>query len=250
MPPVGLYFERPVPYPLATQWQQALRDARIRNEIPDVVLFLEHPPTVTLGRRGRTSGLKLPAGTYEHRGIALHQAARGGDVTYHAPGQLVIYPILRLGEREADAHGYLHNLEEIAMCTAGDFGLETSRKTGKNGVWTPKGKLAAIGFHLKKWVTSHGMSFNVDLDLTGFTTIVPCGLQGEPVTSLAELLGKEHCPSLSRVRARWANHFGRICDRPLDTIGHLRGDETTQMILKHPALSRDTQHETRNAQQE
>ena len=214
MTAIGLHLERPVPYAPALEAMRGLREARVRDEIPDVVVFLEHPPTITLGRRGRTAALLLPHEDYARRGIALHHVERGGDATFHGPGQVVMYPIIRLGDRAPDAHGYMHNLEETAIRTAADFGLRAFRRDGRNGAWTERGKLAAIGFHLRRWVTSHGMSFNVAPDPEGFATIVPCGLSGEPVTSLRELLGGR-CPPVAGVRERLAEHFSSVFARPL-----------------------------------
>jgi lipoate-protein ligase B len=128
-----------------------------------------------------------------------------------------MYPILKLGTREADAHGYLENLEEIAIRTSADFGVSAFRRPGKSGAWTDAGKLAAIGFQIKRWVTLHGMSYNVDMDLGGFNLIVGCGLVGEPVTTLRAILG-ERTPSLTDVRSKMALHFGAVCGRPLDIL--------------------------------
>jgi lipoate-protein ligase B len=210
----AVFLETPVPYGIMADVQNELLAQRIANTIPDTVLLLEHTPVVTLGRRGRKNHLLLSREALQQRGIALHHASRGGDVTYHGPGQLVLYPIIHLGDREADAHGYLHNLEETAIRTAADFGVKAYRRTGKSGAWTDAGKIAAIGFHLKRWVTSHGMSFNVAPDLTHFQTIVPCGLVGETVSSLQAVLGK-NAPDLSEVRRIMAEHFADICQRPL-----------------------------------
>jgi lipoate-protein ligase B len=209
----AFFFSHPVPFAEGVALQERLVAARARDAIPDTVLFLEHPPVVTLGARGRTAHLKLAREELTARGIELCPASRGGDVTYHGPGQLVMYPILKLGEREADAHGYLANLEEVALRVAADFGVPAWRRKGLNGIWTAAGKLAAIGFRIRRWVTMHGMSFNVDPDLTGFQVIVPCGLR-EPVTSLRILLG-ERCPALPAVRAHTAAHFSEVFQRPL-----------------------------------
>jgi lipoyl(octanoyl) transferase len=196
----ALFFTSPVRYADGVRLQEALVAARQAGAIPDVVLFLEHAPVVTLGRRGRQNFLLAPPDQLARQGIDFHLASRGGDVTYHAPGQLVLYPILQLGGAEADSRGYLHNLEEIALRTAADFGVAAHRRPGKNGAWTEDGKIAAIGFHLKRWVTMHGLSFNVSLDLRGFDLIVGCGLVGERVSSLQRLLG-DRCPRGAR-RAR------------------------------------------------
>jgi lipoate-protein ligase B len=179
------------------------------------VLLLQHTPVVTLGNRGRDNYLLKTEEEYKASGIDLFHAERGGDVTYHGPGQWVLYPILHLGGNEADSHGYLSNLEEIAIRTLGDFGVKGFRKEGKSGAWTDAGKIAAIGFRLKKWVSFHGMSFNVSLDLSGFQTIVPCGLVGEPVASLKTILG-ENCPDMLPVRDALLNHFSTVCRRALE----------------------------------
>jgi len=210
-------FHAPVPYAAGARLQEILAAARAVDRIPDTVLLLEHPPVVTLGARGRRQHLKLTPDELERRGIALAHASRGGDVTYHGPGQLIIYPILRLGGAEADAHGYLHNLEEIAIRTAADFGVTAWRRAGKNGAWTAAGKIAAIGFRLKRWITLHGMSFNVDVDLAGFDTIVPCGLAGEPVASLKTILGPAG-PTVAQVRAAMQRHFAVVCGRKLQVF--------------------------------
>lgn len=214
MSPQAIYFPQPVPYADGVRLQEQLHAQRLADEIPDTVLFLEHAPVITLGRRGRDNFLLVSEADLARRGIEVARASRGGDVTYHGPGQLVMYPILKLGTNEADSHGYLWNLEEIAILTAGDFGVKSFRREGKSGAWTDAGKIAAIGFQLKRWVTLHGMSFNVDVDLAGFQSIVPCGLIGEPVASLKTILG-DRCPTLGQVRERMKRHFEDICGRPL-----------------------------------
>jgi lipoate-protein ligase B len=208
-------FKEPVPYQEGLNIQHRLLKARQEDEIPDTVLILQHKPVVTLGNRGRDNYLLKTEAEYRELGIELFHAERGGDVTFHGPGQWVVYPILHLGGNEVDSHGYLSNLEEIAIQTLGDFGVEGFRKEGKSGAWTDAGKIAAIGFRLKKWVSFHGMSFNVSNDLMGFNTIVPCGLVGEPVASLKTILG-ESCPGMDQVRDSLLNHFSIICNRGLD----------------------------------
>ena len=211
----AVFFDAPLPYVRGVQIQERLHAARLADRIPDVALFLEHTPVVTLGQRGRREGLRVSAERLQALGIDLARASRGGDVTFHGPGQCVLYPILQLGSHEADAHGYLHNLEEIALRTAADFGVRAYRRTSKNGAWTDDGKIAAIGFRLKRWVTLHGMSFNVNVDLAGFGLIVPCGLAGEKVSSLQRLLG-DSCPTMPQVRDHLARHFAEVCDRKLE----------------------------------
>lgn len=211
----ALQFNDPVPYQAGLDMQYRLLAARQRNEIPDTVLILQHTPTITLGNRGRDNYLLKTAEEYNALGIQVFHAERGGDVTYHAPGQWVLYPIIYLGGSESDSHGYLWNLEEVALRTLADFGIAGFRREGKNGAWTEQGKVAAIGFRLKRWVSFHGMSFNVSLDLSGFQTIVPCGLVGQPVASMKTVLG-DTCPSMESVRDRLLANFSEVCTRDLD----------------------------------
>ena len=208
-------FKHPLPYQTGLDLQHRVLEARQHGRIPDTVLMLQHTPVVTLGNRGRDNYLLKTKEEYDAAGIDLFHAERGGDVTYHGPGQWVLYPILHLGGNEADSHGYLSNLEQIAIQTLGDFGIEGFRKEGKSGAWTAAGKIAAIGFRLKKWVSFHGMSFNVSLDLSGFQTIVPCGLVGEPVASLKTILG-DACPAMDRVGDSLLKHFSSVCNRKLE----------------------------------
>ncbi len=211
-----VYFDSLVPFSEGVQIQERLVAARAAERIPDTILFLEHRAVVTLGTRGRTGALLASPERLAELGIDFARASRGGDVTYHGPGQLVMYPILRLGAHEADAHGYLRNLEEIAIRTAGDFGVPAYRRDGMNGAWTDSGKIAAIGFRLKRWITIHGMSFNVNPNLSDFGLIIPCGLRGEPVSSLEKILGAA-CPSVEQARDHLARHFQNVCGRPIET---------------------------------
>lgn len=209
--------DRAIPYPDGLAAQMRAHAERLADRCPDTVFLLQHTPVITTGRRGRESGLLSDRTALSGLGIEIHHASRGGNLTYHAPGQWVLYPILKLGSREADAHGYLENLEEVALRTASDFGVPAFRRPGMSGAWTTSGKVAAIGFHLKHWITIHGMSFNVNLDLRGFDHIVPCGLAGEPVASLASILG-ERCPALDTVGDALIAHFEAVFRRPLRPI--------------------------------
>ena len=194
-------FARPVPYPPAAQAMERLVEARQQNAIPDTVLFLEHEPVVTLGNRGRDHYLLKSPAELAQEGVHVAHASRGGDVTFHGPGQLVIYPVFALGPGEADAHRYLDRLEETAIRTCADFGVAAFRVPGKTGAWTDLGKIAAIGVRFRRWITSHGMSFNVTVDLRYTSWIVPCGLVGLPVTSLQQHR-PDSCPGLPEVRER------------------------------------------------
>lgn len=210
-------FPGPVPYSAGVKLQEAAHAARLAGRVPDLVLALQHTPTVTLGRRGRDRHLLLGPSALAARGIALHRASRGGDVTYHAPGQWVLYPILALNAGPLRARGYLEALEAIAIGAARAFGVRAFRRDGMSGAWTEAGKIAAIGFHLRKWISLHGMSFNVDLDLGGFETIVPCGLTGERVASLKTVLGKE-CPSREAVLEQLIGQFVDVIPRRLTSF--------------------------------
>lgn len=207
-------FPHPVPYADALTMQDELVAKRQADKIPDTLILLEHTPVITLGIRAKHEHLLLPLETLASRGINLSETPRGGDITYHAPGQLILYPILKLTGNEADAHAFVSRLEEISIRTAGAFQVTAYRRKGKTGVWTDHGKLAAIGVRFKKWVSSHGMSFNVNIRLEGFNTIVPCGLHGEKVTSLNAILG-DQCPTMQEVRAIMMRQFEIVMERTL-----------------------------------
>jgi len=167
--------------------QQQLVDRRKRGEIPDQLLFVEHPPVVTMGRNAHAENLLADPELLDRAGIELCHCDRGGDVTYHGPGQIVGYPILDLREWKRDVTAYLRGIEDVLIGALSEFDIQARRLEGVTGVWvsTPGGlaKIAAIGVHISRWVTSHGFALNVDTDLTYFRYIVPCGLT-QPVTSL------------------------------------------------------------------
>lgn len=223
-PTLVIVFQFPVPYANASRFQERLVAARQQGLTPDIVLFLEHTPVVTMGMRARTEHLLLPPESLRTRGIDFEHSPRGGDVTYHAPGQLVVYPVLKLAGEEADAHKYVSMLEELAIRTAAHYGICAERREGKTGAWTQQGKLAAIGVKIRRWVTSHGMSFNVTPDLSGFNHIVPCGLHGESVTSLQRLLG-QRCPSLPDVRETVIREWSALRQHP---VAHMSPDQFTR----------------------
>lgn len=171
--------------------QEELVARRRRGEVGDTLLLLEHPPLLTLGRAGNPQNVLLGRAELARRGIELHETGRGGDVTYHGPGQLVGYPLLALPTGRRDAHRYLRDLEEALIRTAASFGIDAGRLPGLTGVWVGGDKLAAIGVRLHTgWITSHGFALNVTTDLTAFETIVPCGIADRGVTSLERLLGR------------------------------------------------------------
>jgi lipoate-protein ligase B len=198
-----------VPYAEALARQQALLEARRRGEVGDVLLLLEHPPVVTLGRGAREENLRAPRARLVEQGVELHEVSRGGDVTWHGPGQLVGYPILDLADRgERDVHLYLRRLEAVLCEALESLGVPPRSIPGMTGVFVadprsdgPQRKIASIGVGVRGWVTWHGFALNVDCDLAGFDRIVPCGLQGVEMTSIARELGASAPPDLG-LRAR------------------------------------------------
>jgi lipoyl(octanoyl) transferase len=181
-----------VPYGEALELQQRKVDERRRGEIPDQLFLLEHPPVITLGVKTRhdRSHVLATAETLAAAAVDVIETGRGGDVTYHGPGQLVGYPILDLRPDRCDVHRYVRDLEDVLIRTAAAFGVTADRSPGLTGVWVGEEKLAAIGVRIARWITSHGFAFNVSTDLTHFDLIVPCGISGKGVTSLTKLLGR------------------------------------------------------------
>jgi lipoyl(octanoyl) transferase len=208
-----------VPYPEALELQKKAVEARRTGAAADRLLLLEHPPVITLGRRARREHLRVGPDELAARGIAVHQVSRGGDVTYHGPGQLVGYPILDLAARgEGDVHRYLRSLESTLAEALAELGLSSHRRPGYTGVFAgplpevserPR-KLASIGVALRGWVTYHGFALNVALDLAAFDAVVPCGLSGVAMTSVAAELGVAAPADLGRrARAAVADAFAR-----------------------------------------
>ena len=182
-----------IPYGPSCDLQYRLVRARQRQAIPDVLLLCEHPHVITLGRNGKREHLRASERLLAQMNVEFHPSDRGGDITYHGPGQIVGYPVLDLTEHRRDVRWYVSQLEETIIRTAAEFGIEGKRSEGMHGVWldTPAGeeKLAALGVHLSRWVTSHGFACNVATDLRYFELIVPCGLAGRRATSFERVLG-------------------------------------------------------------
>ena len=238
-----------VEYGVAWELQRRVAAARKAGAIPDVLLLCEHPHVITLGRSGKISNLRAPSEMLRRMGVSYFETNRGGDITYHGPGQLVGYPILNLGEIRRDVAWYVRSLEEAMIRATAEFGISSRRVAGRTGVWVdmPAGslaedgrevkevgevkgeeKLAAIGVHLSRWVTSHGFAYNVSTDLRYFELIVPCGIAGKRATSLEKLLGrrvemKEAAPCISA-------HLGKIFG--LDPRACLR-DDLEMMLRTH-----------------
>ena len=181
-----------VPYGEAVALQADLVRRRRTDEIPDTLLLLEHPHVITLGSGSHGEHVLVSEQERRDRGIELYDSGRGGDVTYHGPGQLVGYPILRLEEGRRDLHRYLRDLEEALIRGIARFGLEGRRVEGLTGVWVGDDKVAAIGIRVSSgWITSHGFALNVSTDLSYFGTIVPCGIRDHGVCSISDLLGRK-----------------------------------------------------------
>ena len=193
--------------------QQQLVERRKRGEISDQLLIVEHPHVVTMGRNGHDENLLAQPELLERAGVEFHRTDRGGDVTYHGPGQIVGYPIVDLREWKRDVMAYVRALEQVLIDALAQFGIAAGREAGATGVWTEQGKIAAIGVHISRWVTSHGFALNVATDLSYFRYIVPCGLT-KPVTSL-QALG---CTAdRDQVVAALARSFARVFDREMET---------------------------------
>jgi lipoate-protein ligase B len=173
-----------VPYRAALEWQRALAQERLAGRCHDLLLLLEHDPVVTLGRIAESGHLLRPDG------IDVVEVERGGDVTYHGPGQLVGYPILDLTQFRQDLHWYLRTLEEALIHGLAGLGIAAGRESGRTGVWTSGRKIASIGVHVKRWVTWHGFALNVTTDLAAFDRIVPCGIPGVVMTSVEREAGR------------------------------------------------------------
>jgi len=181
-----------VPYTEALALQRSLVEDRRAGRIGDTLLLLEHPHVLTLGVRGDggRSHILATDEALASRGIEIHETGRGGDITYHGPGQIVGYPIVNLNPDRRDVHRYVRDLETVLIRTAADYGVEAGRIEGLTGVWVGDEKLAAIGVRIARWITSHGFALNVSTDLDQFNLIVPCGIADRGVTSLARLLGR------------------------------------------------------------
>ena len=171
--------------------QERLVEERKQGVVGDTLLLLEHDPVVTLGRNARAENLLISEDLLRARGVDLFEVGRGGDATYHGPGQVVGYPIIEIREGRRDVHRYVRDLEEVMIRMCGDYGFRARRITGKSGTFVGDDKIGAIGVRISRWVTSHGFAFNVNTDLSGFDLIVPCGLRDQGVTSLSKLLGDD-----------------------------------------------------------
>jgi lipoyl(octanoyl) transferase len=195
--------------------QKALVEERRAGRIPDLLLLLEHPHVITLGVKADAARSHLVATpqVLASRQVEVHESGRGGDITYHGPGQLVGYPILDLRPDRCDVHKYVRDLEEVMIRTSGDFGLQGARITGLSGAWIGADKIGAIGVRISRWITSHGFALNVTTDLDYFRLIVPCGIEGGGVTSLSRATGRR--VSMADAEASIVRNFAAVFDRKI-----------------------------------
>jgi lipoyl(octanoyl) transferase len=202
-----------VGYAEALELQKSLVEQRKAGTIPDQLLLLEHPPVITLGVKTRNDRghIVASADLLARKGVEVFETGRGGDVTYHGPGQLVGYPIIDLKPERCDVHRYVRDIEEVLIRTAAAFGIEAGRVEGLTGVWVGRDKLAAIGVRISRWVTSHGFALNVTTDLSHFDFIIPCGIVGRGVTSIQRLLGR--AVPLEEVESAVTDAFAEVFER-------------------------------------
>ena len=199
------------PYGEALHLQRELARARIRGELAqDLLLLVEHPPVVTLGRSAKEMHLIVPRAALAARGVEVHEVERGGDVTFHGPGQLVGYPIIDLRRHKQDLHWYLRQVEEALIRGIARYGISGQRNPTFTGVWTSGRKLASIGVHARDWVTWHGFALNVTTDLSYFDLIVPCGIQSVTMTSIEREVASDAVPTVDDVGCAVAEAFGQV----------------------------------------
>jgi len=217
----------PIAYDRACALQREVVEARKAGAIPDVLLLCEHPHVITLGRNGKRENLRASERLLAQMNVEFRDTDRGGDITYHGPGQIVGYPILDLVQHRRDIRWYVEQIEETMIRATSDLGLDAHRSDANHGVWldVPGGeaKLAALGVHLSRWVTSHGFAYNVATDLRYFDLIVPCGVAGKRATSLERALGRT--VSIDEVRERLVAHFASVFVRELLPINRQELDE-------------------------
>src|SRR5687767_8330404 len=199
-----------VPYAAASELQKALVEERRTGQIPDLLLLLEHPHVITLGVKADAARSHLIAtpDVLASRQVEVHESGRGGDITYHGPGQIVGYPILDLRPDRCDVHRYVRDLEEVMIGVCADYGIRAGRIPGLTGTWIGDGKVGAIGIRISRWITSHGFAFNVSTNLEHFDLIVPCGISNRGVTSLQQATGRDI--TVAEAEDAVARHFCEV----------------------------------------
>lgn len=195
-------------YKIVWDVQKKIHQKRVCNEVDDTFLLVEHNPVVTMGKSGKDQHLLLPQKLLQEKGIAYYEIERGGDVTFHGPGQLIGYPIMNVKEGLAGIRPYIERLEETIIAALADFAIAATTKDKMIGVWTEAGKICSIGVAVKRWVSFHGFALNVNTDLSYFDLIVPCGLQNVKMTSMQEL--KQQHIQLDRVKKSVIRNFGKV----------------------------------------
>ena len=211
-----------VRYADGLELQRALVEERKAGRIPDMLLLLEHPHVITIGvRKGGAANIVATPERLAELGVEVFETGRGGDVTYHGHGQLVAYPIVDLKPERQDVHRYVRDLEEVMIRLCADFGIAASRLPGLSGTWVGAEKIGAVGVRISRWVTSHGIAFNVNTDLEYFRLIVPCGISERGVTSLARLTG--HPQEMIDIENRFERHFRAVFGNRATTAGVLDG---------------------------
>ncbi len=195
-------------YQQAWDLQKELQQRRIKNECSDTLILTEHPHTYTIGKGGGEENLVASESSLKREGIKVYRIERGGDITYHGPGQVVGYPILDLHDYYLDTLRFLRDLEEVIILTLKDYSVEAGRIEGLTGVWVDGEKIAALGVKMSRWVTMHGFAFNINPDLAYYQNIIPCGIADKPVTSLKKILGKEVV--LDEVEEKLVTHFSQV----------------------------------------
>ncbi|MCS6885459.1 MAG: lipoyl(octanoyl) transferase LipB [Acidobacteriota bacterium] len=216
-----------VDYTDSVRLQNAFVEARKQDQVPDQLFLLSHPHVVTFGRNAKKENLTATPALLERLGIEVHDTGRGGDVTYHGPGQIVGYPILNLAPDRCDVHRYVRDLEEVIIRVAVDYGITANRLAGFTGVWVRNEKLAAIGVRISRWVTMHGFALNVNTDLEYFNLIIPCGIKDKGVTSLQKLLHRS--VDIAEAESRLIHHFSEVFARPAQELS--LEHESVQVVI-------------------
>jgi lipoyl(octanoyl) transferase len=228
-----------IPYAEAYALQKRIVAARKLDAIEDVLLLCEHPHVITQGRNGKAEHLLASENVLQQKGVEFFETSRGGDVTYHGPGQIVAYPILNLGAIRRDVVWYVRMLEEAMIRATEEFGIVAEREAGKTGIWVGEGKtsekLGAIGVHISRWVTSHGLAYNVSTDLRYFDLIVPCGIADRKATSLEKLLGRR--VHVSEVNPKLARHLGEVFGVELQDVSRAELMEKLEALEQPVAVT-------------
>lgn len=195
--------------------QREVHQQRVRGECPDTLILTEHPHTYTLGKTAHESNLITDEAMLNKQGIRVFRIDRGGDITYHGPGQIVGYPILDLHDHYLDVHRFLRDLEQVIINTLAEYTIKAGRVEGLTGVWVDGAKIAAIGIKVSRWITMHGFAFNVNTDLNYFGNIIPCGITDKPVTSMQKILGRTL--DINEVQKRLIYHFANVLNIEFDS---------------------------------